>query len=248
MNVLSLVPFVRNGHFNWCPVDRGLVRRDCQRCQGEMYLLAMVVAVMVAWYEFWGSEHTGSLSLQSDAWHVVSDGLGYLIGLVYALLSLYRVSRLTIREQLKYVLEFLMAAFLIVTAVNIGFGSVAQLWLGQAPVIEHSGVLFQVALIGLMANVALLLLFHAFGVGHAHDHSSEHDHAHSHDGNPILRGNFWHTLADTVSSVLVIGNGVIFSVTSNPTWRYLDLVVSIGIAGLLFWQGFGMLTRSWKTN
>lgn len=245
MNVLSLVPFVRNGHFDWCPRERTIGYRDCQRCQGQLYLFALCIAVLVAALEFWGGDHTGSLALVSDAWHVVSDGFGYLIGAAYAVLILYRVGNLEIREQLKSLCEFLLGGFLVITALSIGGDVIGRFWQGRVPVIEHGAVLFGVAIVGLVANAVLLFLFWMFGIGHHHDHGSGHDHACG-DENRILSGNFWHTFTDTVSSVLVIVNGIIFSFTDDPRWWYLDLVVTLIISSMLLRQGISILAHVWE--
>lgn len=245
MKVLSLVPFVRNGHFDWCPREQTMGYRDCQRCQGQLYLFALGIAVLVAILEFWGGSHTGSLSLLSDAWHVVSDGFGYLIGVTYAVLILWRVGSPTVQEQLKNLCEFLLGGFLIVTAFSIGGDAISRFWQGRVPVIEHGPILFGVALVGLVANVLLLFLFWMFGMGHHHDHGSDHHHGCGNE-NQILRGNFWHTFTDTASSVLVMVNGIIFSFTQDPRLGYLDLVVTLIIATVLLQQGIGILAHVWK--
>jgi cobalt-zinc-cadmium efflux system protein len=245
MNVLSLMPFVRNGHFDWCPRERTIGHHDCQRCQGQLYFFALCIAVLVAVLEFWGGGHTGSVSLVSDAWHVLSDGFGYLIGAAYAALILYRVRSPETREQLKHLCEFLLGGFLVITAFSIGGDAIGRWWHGHLPVIEHGVVLFLTAGVGLIANVVLLLLFFVFGVGHSHDHGTKHHHEHGSESR-ILSGNFWHTFTDTVSSVLVMANGIIFSFTHDPRWWYLDLVVTLIITIVLLEQGVSILAHVWK--
>lgn len=237
MRVLfSTNTLVRSGHFSWCSVPRTLGHHECQRCHGQLYGFALVITIVVAALEFWGSQETGSVSLWSDAWHMVGDAFGYAIGGGYALLAL---SRLLKTEGLKWVrgaCEFLLGAFLVLTACGIFADAGGRLWWGVLPVVEHSGLLFSVAVTGLVVNGGLMFLFLSFGLGHGHD-SQTHDHAHRASGNAILRANFWHTFGDAASSLLVVLNAIIFSVTDNPVWGRLDLAVSLVIAGVLFYQG-----------
>ena len=243
MNVLSSVLLIRDRHFSWCPTERTLVARDCHRCQGQLYAFAVVLAALVAALEFFGSRETGSRSLWSDAWHVASDGFGYLIGGAYALLALYQVWKPQDLVRLRKWCETAIGMLLVVVAINIFGESGYRLWFGVLPDIRRDGLLLGIAVLGLLANLFLLMLFWAFGVHHDHGGAAGHHHQHGAGPDKILQGNFWHTASDTASSFLVIANAVIFSLTTNPAWGYLDLSVSIIIAGVLFWQGVVILSR-----
>lgn len=215
-----------------------MIPRDCQRCHGQMYLFALVVMGLTAWLEFWGSYRTASTALFSDAWHVVFDGFGYLVGAVYAPFALYHIVAMERLKHLRRWCELAIAVFLVVTAFVIFGKALHQMWFGYLPHIERSGLLFTVASVGLGANFLLLVLFQAFGLNHDHGEGKDHSHQYGRIGaNRILQGNIWHTLSDTISSLLVIVNAVIFSLSDNPTWRYLDPSVSVIIALALFWQG-----------
>lgn len=236
MHVLSKV--VRNGHFVWCPVERTLAQGSCQRCKGTAYLFAMLFSGATAVLEFWGSSETRSLSLGSDAWHVVFDSLGYLIGAADALLVGYLVHDRATVASIKRGLEVTVGIFISLAALLILYESLGRLWASHVPEIQQAGLLFFVATAGLVVNVALLFLFQRFAIGHSHGGAS---HEHQVPRDRILEANVWHTLGDAVSSALVIANAVIFSFTSEPSLRYLDLVVSAVIATLILYQGVRMI-------
>lgn len=233
MNVLSKI--VRNGHFVWCPLERTLAYHGCKRCKGILYLAAMLLAGVTALIEFWGSFQTGSLSLGSDAWHVVFDGLGYFIGAVDALLVARFTKNRNTALLIKRVLEIVIAVFIVSAATIILIESFGRMQARSIPDIRHNGLLFFVALFGLGVNVLLLFVFRLFAVGHSHSHGTNHN---DHDqSDRILSANIWHTFGDAASSFLVIVNSIIFSLTSQPQWHYLDLVVSAIIASFLLYQG-----------
>lgn len=229
--------FVRNGHFSWCPAPRILGHHECQRCHGQLYWSAFLVTIVVAALEFWGSQETGSVSLWSDAWHMVGDAFGYIIGGVYALLVWFRLLKAKGLYRAKGICGNLLGAFLILTAAVVFADAFGRLWWGPLPIVKQSGLLFSVAVIGLVVNGGLMLLFFSFGLGHDHGGQTGHNHSHGASGNVILRANFWHTFGDAASSLLVVVNAIIFSLTDNPAWGYLDLTVSLVIAALLFYQG-----------
>lgn len=238
MRVLSTNPLVRNGHFNWCPAPRTLGHHhECQRCLGQLYWFAFVVTIIVAVLELWGSRHTGSVSLWSDAWHMMGDAFGYAVGGVYAFLVTFHLLQEKGLNWVRNSSEFLLGAFLVLTAFGIFADAGGRLWNGILPVVEHGSLLFSVAAIGFAVNGSLLLLFQAFGLGHSHEGQTKHDHTHGTSGDNILRANFWHTFGDAASSLLVMVNAIIFSITDNPAWGYLDLSVSLVIAAVLFYQG-----------
>lgn len=229
MNVLSKV--IRNRHFVWCSVERTLARHDCKQCKGTMYLFAMFLAGITAFLEFWGSSKTGSLSLGSDAWHVVFDGLGYFIGVVDAFLITKFFTDRVIARRVKRLMEITIALFVILTAVFILDESFDRMRTRNIPEMSNNTLLFSVALFGLATNIFLLRVFKLFAVDHCGGIN------HSHQDDKILSANIWHTLGDAVSSLLVIVNSIVFSFTSQPEWHYLDLVASAVIASFLLYQG-----------
>lgn len=240
MKVLSLTPFVRSGHFFWCVAERTVGHRECQYCRFQLYAGALLVSLVIAGIEFWGSRYTQSASLWSDAWHVASDGLGYGIGGSYAFLVSRRILSKGGQVRFKRWCEFFLGMLLVLSGCMLLVDALGDLWQSRIPTIIEQGVLLGVAILGLLTNGVLLLLFHAFGAGHAHA-------GHSHNGDKLLQGNFWHTFGDTASSGLVVMNASIVSWSPYLVSGYVDLTVSAVIASILLWQGIAIFAEE-NTN
>lgn len=227
---------IRDGHFFWCGNISRINKHGCFRCLFQVYLIALVFNVAIGVLEFYGSSRTHSLSLLSDAFHVVFDSFTYLTGLLAA----WHGSRVS-HDNERF--EKSQLRFRMITAFLIAFASLVilnEVWkrfqVDTPPEIFETGLLFQIASIGLVGNVIVLVMLWLFGIEHEHEGCN-----HSHGRDEILRANLLHTLGDVFSSVLVVANAAIFSFSSNPLWRYLDVIVSVLIALLLLAQAKKML-------
>lgn len=219
-------------HFSWCE-HRRLLSMDehvCQWCRFDMYALVFLAAFLMAAVEFWASARTHSLSLWSDAWHVVSDGLGYSIAGLYAFVVSRQLAVPENRNRMKRYSEYALGMLLLVAVSNIIANIIGFVWLGTVPVIHEPRTLLWVAVMGLGVNLCQLGLLNYFKAEHQHEHHAEYS------GEKMLAANFWHTVGDMMSSVLVVLNAVMVIATKDRTWAYFDLVASAVIAGILFWQ------------
>lgn len=247
MNTLSQFLPIRDGHFRWCGERQSHSAAcshsyGCYRCKAEAYAYAIFSYAAVAFVEFWGSGQTASLSLGSDAWHMVFDTFGYCIGLVGALSVIWfrHTEQRVERDERR--LEILMALFLIGTALAISYQVGWRLWQGAVPEIVESQLLLRIAALGLLANVIFLAFFWALKIPYAHGDGHLRDDMHTHGGEDrILSANIWHTASDMLSSAMVVGNGIIYQMTSDSSWFLLEFPVSLIIAGLLFRQGWKIL-------
>jgi Co/Zn/Cd efflux system component len=127
------------------PTSRGHFRNcdnvSCFKCPLKAYVIALLITLLVVQAEFWASRATGSLSIESDAWHFLGDGIGYSFAAM--LLFLGRPEGLVVRVG--------MAVFLLASALII----VSEAW-GSVGVNHHiirPDVLFWVTVAGLMVNV-----------------------------------------------------------------------------------------------
>ncbi len=218
-------------HFSWCKHRPMLSSNEhvCQWCRFEMYVLVFLAALLMAVAEFWASARTNSLSLWSDAWHMLSDGLGYGIAGTYAFVASRRLASPKKQVRLRRYSEYGLGLLLLVAVANIVGNIMGFLWLGTVPVIREIQTLLWVAFMGLGVNVYQLGLLSYFKIEH-------HDHDAGHSGQKMLAANFWHTVGDMTSSVLVVLNAVVMSGSHDRVWMYLDLVASAIIAVILFWQ------------
>lgn len=240
----SILMPIEDGHFRWCPErhksppecahdDHG-----CDRCKAWVYIGAIILSTLVAYLEFWGSGTTASLSLGSDAWHMAFDAFGYCIGFVGTVSVIWLHFSEKRTGKIEKYLEVLMALFLIATATFIFYEVGGRMWHGNVPNIVESRLLLAIAALGLAVNLVFLAFFQALKMGHAHGDDA---HAHMHE-DKILSANFWHTLGDAASSAMVVGNGIVYQLSRDPSsWFFLEFPVSLFIAGLLAWQGWKIL-------
>jgi cobalt-zinc-cadmium efflux system protein len=181
---------------------------------------AIIFTVMIV--EYVGGWYTNSLSLVSDAGHMLTHFLALAVGLFAMILAtkkvgpefsfgLYRVEILA---------ALFNAFFLFLITIYIFYEAYQR-------IIHPEGVqateMLIVAVIGLVVNllVAFLLL----------------KGTDTKDLN--IKGIFYHMLADTVSSVGVIGGAVLISFTG---WKLIDPLISIFI-GILILIWIGNLVR-----
>lgn len=165
-------------------------------------LAVIAVEAVAAWY-------THSLALLSDAGHVAGDALGIAMALA-AIIAVrrsggrprrtYGMYRLEVLAALaNTVLLFGVAGFVIVQAVRR---------LGEQPEIE-SGPMLAVAVFGLAANVASLLLLRSAATESIN-----------------VRGAYVEVLGDAIASLGVIAAAVFIAFTG---WYAADSVVAVGV-------------------
>ncbi len=182
------------------------------------FSIAMNTLIVVV--EIAGGILSGSLSLLSDAMHNLSDVAALTLALVARILGrrppslkhTYGLGRLEVLAAM------LNSATLLVVATLICREAVQRLF---HPEPVKGGIMFVVALISLLANLASVLLL------------KSHDHL---DLN--MRGVFLHLMQDTLSSV-VVALAAVFS-----RWRfgpYLDPAASILVIVLILRSSWGLL-------
>jgi cobalt-zinc-cadmium efflux system protein len=174
--------------------------------------LGLTAGIMVA--EAVGGWASGSLALVSDAGHMLTDAGALGIALVAAYLATRRPDdkRTYGYRRAEVLAAQLNVAVLIGLAGWIGWEAVQRLRVPGPPI--ALGLMAAVAALGLGANVAILWFLHG-------DHSLN------------ARAAFLHVLSDTISSVaILLGAG---AMALHPELRWIDPVLSIGIAGLILW-------------
>lgn len=176
--------------------------------RGRLWLaLGLALAVMAA--EAVAAWHTHSLALLSDAGHVAGDALGIAMALA-AIVAVRRAGGRPRRTYGMYRLEvlaalantlllFAVAGFVIVQAVRR---------LGEQPEVQ-SGPMLAVALFGLAANVASLLLLRSAAAESIN-----------------VRGAYTEVLGDAVASLGVIAAALVIAFTG---WYAADSVVAVGV-------------------
>jgi zinc transporter 1 len=158
---------------------------------------------------------TQSLSLQSDAWHMLSDETSLIIGLVaHRMAKRPPTSKMTFGFARTEVLGGLVnATFLLAVCMMITFDAIGRFL--DPPEIQHPLLFLVVGGIGLVTNVIGLLMF------------SDHNHSDN------IKGVFLHVLSDFFGSVGVIGTALLYYFSTWPLKKYADPVFSLLIVLML---------------
>lgn len=179
---------------------------------GDRRRLAAALAISVVLFvvEIAGGIVSGSLALLADAGHLGSD----IAALGLSLFALWMVTRpATAEKTFGFYRVEIVAALANGAALMLIAGlifSEAYRRLGE-PSAVHGGLMMAVSAVGLLGNVAAVLIL-----------------ARSRDGNLNLRGAFLHVLGDLLGSVAALGAALVILATG---WTAADPVASalIGI-------------------
>ena len=181
----------------------------------------LTASFMVA--ELVGGLLSNSLALVADAGHMVSDAAALGLGLIAMwMASQPHTERRTFGFHRAEILAALAnGALLISLSFLVTWQAFARL---SKPQQIESGVMLAIAVVGLAVNVFAL---HILG-GHRHD-------------NLNVKGAFLHVFGDAVGSAGVIAAGLVIRFTG---WTPIDSIVSVFIAILILWSGFGLVRET----
>lgn len=164
-----------------------------------------------------------SVALLADAGHNLSDVLG--LAVAWGAVALGRAApskRFTYGLKGSTILAALTNALLLLVALGAIVLEAAQRMAAPAPV--AGGTVSIVAAVGIAVNLGTALLF-----------------SRGRKGDINIRGAYLHMAADAAVSAGVVLAGLVILWTGE-TW--IDPIVSIAIAALIFWQTWGLLHES----
>ena len=166
---------------------------------------------------------SGSVALLSDAGHNLSDVLGLAIAWAGAkLAAMPPTKKFTWGYRKSSILAALVNALLLMIALGAIALEAFQRLADPQPVAGKTVMI--IAAIGIVINLATAMLF-----------------ARGRKGDINIRGAFLHMAGDAaVSAAVVIAGGLIL--LTGQSW--IDPLVSLAIAGLIFWQTWGLLRES----
>ena len=199
-------------------------------------VIALCSVMMVA--EIVGGLLFGSIALIADGLHMSTHASALLLAALA-----YRYARRHVHDErfsfgtgkLGDLAGFTSAIVLAMIAILIGYEAVARLFW---PVAIHFREAIPIAVVGLIVNVASVLLLGGGDLGHSHEHAhghdhNGHDHAHAHDHEHArhqahrdnnMRAAIVHVLADTAVSVLVIAG---LTIALMFRWNWIDPAVGL---------------------
>ncbi|GER66275.1 cobalt transporter [Weizmannia acidilactici] len=181
--------------------------------------LNTVFIIIEAVYGFFSD----SLALLADAGHNLSDVLGLIIAWAAVLLGKkLPTKKRTYGYKKSSIMAALLNAIILLIAVGAIFLEAVQRFAHPQPVAGKTVMI--VAVIGIVINAATALLFMS---GREHDLN--------------IRGAFLHMAADALVSLGVVVAGAIILITG---WEWLDPVVSILIAAVIFAGTWGLLREA----
>lgn len=182
--------------------------------------IAIVAAVLLV--EIGGALVSGSLALFADAGHMLSDLAGLIIALIATVIAARPATdRQTFGYQRAEVFGALInGAILVVVAVTVGIGGVTRL-LDSANADVHSVPMLVVAAIGLVANIAAMLVLRQAA------------------GRSInVRGAYLEVFGDLLGSIAVIIAAVVILTTG---FVQADALASLLIAVMIVPRAFVLL-------
>ena len=165
----------------------------------------------------------GSMALLADAGHNLSDVLGLVVAWAGAMMAQASPSRrFTYGLKKASILAALINALLLLVAIGaIAAEAIRRLF---NPATTEGATVMAVAAVGIVINGATALLFAG---GRKHDIN--------------IRGAFLHMSADAAVSAAVVVAGFLILTTGQ---RWIDPVMSLAIAGVIFWSSVGLLKES----
>lgn len=182
--------------------------------------IGIVAAVLVV--EIIGAALTGSLALLADAGHMFSDLAGLVIALVATVVAARPATdRQTFGYQRAEVFGALINGLILVTvAISVVVGAVTRL-VSSSPVEVQAMPMLIVAAIGLVANIAGLLLLRPAAKGSIN-----------------MRGAYLEVLGDALGSVAVIAAAAVILLTG---FAQADAIASLVIAAMIGPRAFVLL-------
>ncbi|MFW6117279.1 MAG: cation diffusion facilitator family transporter [Thermoproteota archaeon] len=187
--------------------------------------LALALAITFSFFvlELVGATITNSLSLLTDAWHMLNDVFSLFFAMAAAWLAQRPANpRRTYGYYRAEVLAGLFNGILLWGVVIYIFYQAFQRF--QQPVEVQSLGMLIIALLGLVANGLSALVL-----------------SRSKEGSMNVKGAFLHVMADTLGSIGAISAGIIIYFTS---WYQIDPIVSILIGVLIFYTSGRLIFNS----
>jgi len=183
---------------------------------------AILINIGITLAEGIGGTLSGSLALLSDAGHNLSDVISLGLSFLGEKISEKKATR---RHTFGFKrTEIFTALINSLSLVGIAFFIVIEaLKRISSPPELSLGLMLGVATIGLFGNLFSMVILG------------------KKENNLNVKAAYLHLFYDAISSVAVIGSGLLIYLTG---WLMVDMVVSLLIAGMVLWSGLGVIKRT----
>ena len=183
---------------------------------------AILINIGITVAEVIGGTLSGSLALLSDAGHNLSDVISLGLSFLGEKISEKKATR---RHTFGFKrTEIFTALINSLSLVGIAFFIVIEaLKRISSPPELSLGLMLGVATIGLFGNLFSMVILG------------------KKESNLNVKAAYLHLFYDAISSVAVIGSGLLIYLTG---WLMVDMVVSLLIAGMVLWSGLGVIKKT----
>ena len=190
-------------------------------CKKIGWTIGLNVVITVA--EYLGGIFSGSLALLSDAGHNFSDVISLILSYIGEKISDRKPTEKHSFgfKRVEIFTALINALSLWAIGIIIIFGAIKRI---NSPESISLGLMLIIAFVGLLGNVFSIMVLNK-----------------SKDNNLNMKAAYLHLFYDAISSVAVIMTAVIIYFSH---WIILDVVVSIFIAVMIFWSGFGIIKQA----
>jgi len=179
--------------------------------------------IIITLAEYFGGIFSGSLALLSDAGHNLSDVVSLILSYFGERISEKKANKTHSFgfKRVEIFTALINALALWAIGVIIIVEAIKRINLEES---ISLGLMLIIAFIGLLGNVFSIMVLNK-----------------SKDNNLNMKAAYMHLFYDAISSVAVILSAIIIYFTH---WIILDVVVSVFIAVMIFWSGFGIIKKA----
>ncbi|EGT36812.1 CBN-TTM-1 protein [Caenorhabditis brenneri] len=190
-----------------------------RRAEKVLWAVAALSAVFIA-AEFVGGFWAESLAIMTDAGHMLSDLLSFVIS-IFAI----RCARLPPSKKLSFGYERAEVLGALTSVIILWVLTTVLVFLAIQRIVnnEHdvdANIMLITAGVGVLFNIIMGLVLHFGAGGHGHSHGGHSNHGHAHDGKNVnVRAALIHVIGDLVQSIGVLIAAVIIKFTG---WTLAD--------------------------